>query len=75
MGVPVRLEVDGELPDGSVIVAAVLVVELLDRDGTSMLSCRHSPGMAPWTAAGMALAGADRWREETKAGWRPPDDD
>lgn len=74
MGDTVRLEVDGALPEGAVVVGAVLVVQLLDVNGDSALSCRRSPGMTSWTAAGLAQAGADRWREETKAGWRPPDD-
>lgn len=73
MGATVQLMVEGDLPEGAVVVSAVLVVELLSADGAEMLSCRHSPGMTSWTAAGLAQAGADRWREETNAGWHRPD--
>lgn len=64
-----ELDVDEPLPEGAVVVRAVAVIELLTAEGDQAVSVRHSMGMASWQAAGLAQAGADRWRTETTDNW------
>lgn len=67
------------LPAGTVILSWIVVMEMLTPEGAPLLTRRTSEGMARWTAAGFALAGADAWRASTVDGWadlaRATDDD
>lgn len=64
------------LPDGVVIVHAIVVAEVIDTDGVPMLCTRTTDDTPSWQAAGLAQAGRDKWRSEVAAGWRlRPDDD
>lgn len=63
------------LPDGVVLVHAILVAEVIDTDGEPMLCTRTTEGTAGWQALGLADAAVDKYRAQVLQGWRPRDDD
>lgn len=63
------------LPADSVMVRAVVIVEVLDADGDLALCVRKTDDTTRWQAAGLALAAADRFRAEVSANWIEEDDE
>jgi len=65
----------GDLPEGSLAIAFVVMVKALDPDGDLVLYERKSDGLTTWEALGMATTFADTARSRLMGAYRPGDEE
>lgn len=66
-------DVDG-LPEGTILMGAVVIAQVAHQDGAMQLCIRTTNGLEHNTALGMAVTLADRLRGIAQDGWEEDED-